>query len=113
MNPPAENNIEEDDPKAPLRLGVFIAGILILTIAILVTGDVLSGFFIGMFSLTSLLFITRLCTWKEIMTIAIEGEARIIQMPLISFFVYMFKDIITTLQVPEYIISVSEGFLSP
>ena len=113
LNPPVENTIEEDDPKAPLRLGVFIAGILILTIAILVTGDVLSGFFIGMFSLTALLFITRLCTWKEIMTIAIEGEARIIQMPLISFFVYMFKDIITTLQVPEYIISVSEGFLSP
>ena len=34
-------------------------------------------------------------------------------MPLISFFVYMFKDIVTTLQVPEYVISISESFLSP
>ncbi|MDD2503100.1 MAG: Na+/H+ antiporter NhaC family protein [Eubacteriales bacterium] len=113
LNPPAKKETEERDPKAPIRLGVFVAGILILTLSIIITGDVLTGFFIGVFSMTALLFITRICTWKEIMTAAIEGEARIIQMPLISFFVYMFKDIITTLQVPEYVISVSESFLSP
>jgi len=113
LNPPVEVEKEEKDPKAPLRLGVFILGIIILTISIIKTGDVLSGFFIGVFSMTALLFITRLCTWKQIMASAIEGEARIIQMPLISFFVYMFKDIITTLQLPEYVISISESFLSP
>nr|WP_272490586.1 Na+/H+ antiporter NhaC family protein [Hominibacterium faecale] len=113
LNPEEKVNEEEKDPKAPVRLVVFIAGIAILTASILVTGDVLSGFFIGVFSMCALLFITRLCTWKEIMTAAIEGEARIIQMPLISFFVYMFKDIVTTLQVPEYIISICESFLSP
>lgn len=113
LNPPMKEETEEKDPKAPIRLGVFIVGILILTISIVVIGDVLSGFFVGVFSMTALLFITRLCTWKEIMQAAIEGEARIIQMPLISFFVYMFKDIVTTLQVPEYVISISESFLSP
>jgi Na+/H+ antiporter NhaC len=113
FNPPVEVEKEEDDPKDPIRLGVFIVGIIILTVSITMTGDVLSGFFIGVFSMTVLLFITRLCTWKQIMTAAIEGEARIIQMPLISFFVYMFKDIITTIQLPEYVISISESFLSP
>ncbi len=113
LNPPVQADKEEKDPKAPLRLGVFILGIIILTVSIIKTGDVLSGFFIGVFSMTALLFITRLCTWKQIMTAAIEGESRIIQMPLISFFVYMFKDIITTLQLPEYVISISESFLSP
>ena len=63
--------------------------------------------------MTAILFIFRLCTWREIMEAAIDGEARIIQMPLISFFVYMFKDVITTLQMPEYVISVSESVLSP
>ena len=113
LNPPAKEETETNDPRAPIRLGVFIAGILILTLSIIITGDVLTGFFIGVFSMTALLFITRICTWNEIMNAAIEGEARIIQMPLISFFVYMFKDIITTLQVPEYVISISESFLSP
>ena len=113
LNPEVEYNEEAADPKAPLRLGVFIAGIIILTVSIIVTGDVLSGFIIGVLSITVMLFVTRLCTWGEIMQYAIEGEARIIQMPLISFFVYMFKDIVTTLQVPEYVISISESFLSP
>ncbi|HZK01411.1 MAG TPA: Na+/H+ antiporter NhaC family protein [Anaerovoracaceae bacterium] len=113
LNPPIHEETEVVDPKAPLRLSVFIIGILILTFSIVLTGDVLTGFFVGVFSMTALLFITRICTWEEIMTAAIEGEARIIQMPLISFFVYMFKDIITTLQVPEYVISVTESFLSP
>lgn len=113
LNPEIKAGTEEQDAKAPIRLGVFIAGIVILTVSIMVTGDVLSGFFIGIFSMVGLLFVTRLCTWKEIMAAAIEGEARIIQMPLISFFVYMFKDIVTTLKVPEYVISICEGFLSP
>ena len=113
LNPEVEYNEEEIDPKAKLRLGVFILGIIILTVSIITTGDVLSGFFIGVISMTVLLFVTRLCTWGEIMQHAIDGEARIIQMPLISFFVYMFKDIVTTLQVPEYVISISESFLSP
>lgn len=113
LNPEIKEDTEENDPKAWLRLGVFVAGIVILTVSIILIGDVLSGFFIGVFSMTALLFITRLCTWKELMEAAIGGEARIIQMPLISFFVYMFKDVITTLQVPEYIISICESFLSP
>lgn len=113
LNPPSEYNEEEEDPKAPIRLCVFLAGIVILTLSIILIGDVLTGFFIGIFSMTAMLFITRLCKWSKIMEIAIEGEARIIQMPLISFFVYMFKDIITTLQVPEYVISVCEDILSP
>lgn len=113
LNPPIKEEVETVDERAHLKLGVFIAGILILTVSIVLTGDVLTGFFIGVFSMTALIFITRICTWGEIMTAAIEGEARIIQMPLISFFVYMFKDIITTLQVPEYVISISESFLSP
>ena len=113
LNPETEEIEMEKDPKAALKLGVFIAGIIILTVSIILLGDVLSGFFVGILSMTALLFITRLCTWKQIMEAAISGEARIIQMPLISFFVYMFKDIITTLQVPEYIISVCESFLSP
>lgn len=113
LNPPTEYADAEDDPKAPLRLGIFIAGIVILTVSIITTGDVLTGFFIGVFAMTAMLFITRLCSWREIMDIAIDGEARIIQMPLISFFVYMFKDIVTTLQVPEYVISVCENILTP
>ena len=114
LNPPYEIKDDElDDPKAKLRLGTFLAGIVILAVSIIKTGDVLCGFFIGIFSMTAILFIFRLCTWRQIMEAAIEGEARIIQMPLISFFVYMFKDVITTLQMPEYVISVSESVLSP
>lgn len=113
LNPETKEEEDGPDSKAAIRLGVFVAGIVILTVSIILIGDVLSGFFIGIFSMTAMLFITRLCTWRDIMEAAINGEARIIQMPLISFFVYMFKDIITTLQVPEYIISVCESFLSP
>lgn len=113
FNPPYEYKEEDDDPKAPLRLVVFILGIIILTVSIITIGDVLSGFFVGVFAMTIILFVTRLCGWREIMQIAIEGEARIIQMPLISFFVYMFKFIITDLQMPEYVISISESLISP
>jgi len=114
LNPPYEIREDEaEDPKAKLRLGTFIAGIVILAVSIIKTGDVMCGFFIGIFSMVAMLFVFRLCTWHEIMQAALDGEARIISMPLISFFVYMFKDIITTLQMPEYVISISESLISP
>jgi len=110
LNPPVE--VDEDAPVDKVSLITFLFGIVLVTVVILITMDVLVGFLITAFVMPFVLIISKKANWKQAMEACITGASNNVEMALISFFIYYFKDIVTTLQVPEYVIEVMGGIIS-
>lgn len=110
LNPPI--NYDENDPTIDkLGLGIFIFGIALLTVVTLKT-EVLYGFLVCFLVLPVVLFFAKKASWKDLMETAMQGARNTAEMVVICFFVYFFKNVITELQLPQYVIETCGPFLS-
>lgn len=110
LNPAIE--IDENASIDKVGLVTFLAGIVLLTVSVLITGDALTGFLITALVLPFVLLFTKRASWKRIMEVCVTGASNNVEMALISFFIYFFKDIMTTLGLSEYVIDVFGPLLS-
>lgn len=110
LNPPVEHNrnVDSVDKKG---LGILIFGIMLLT-AVTIASEVLYGFIVCLMVLPVVLLLVKKATWKELMETSMQGVRNTAEMVVICFFVYFFKNVITELQLPQYVIETCGPFLS-
>ena len=106
------NNIEEKIDKIPLRLLCFFGTIILLTICV-IKFELLIGLMVASVALVVVSFITRISNWNKLMSAAFSGIQNILPMLIILFCAYMFRNAVTDMGLPDYIISVAKPYLTP
>lgn len=110
LNPPIEYD-EDDSNIDKLGLGIFIFGIALLT-GVTILSDVLYGMLVCCLTLPIVLFFSKKASWKDLMDTALQGVRNTVEMIVICFFVYFFRNVIIELQLPEWVIETCSPFLS-
>ena len=103
----------EYEGKGPLRLFCFLGTLALLITVVFVSGDLLTGFIIGLIALNIVAVITRLSTWDAMMKAEFRGAQGMLPMALILFFVYVFKNAVIALGLPEFVMEVTGSLLTP
>ncbi len=121
FNKPVEEEIAslEADAQKPMekdawiRLGIFVITILVLTIGVIITKDAVFILSICLPLLFILSMITRIATWKTLTDAAMSGLGNALPVLIIIFCAYMTRDSLVAMGLPEWVVSVTEPYISP
>ncbi len=109
LNPPMQ--VEKDGKVDKLGLGILIFGLVEITVITIKT-EVFVGFLVTMLTLPILMLVTKKANWKTLMETCMQGVRNNVEMYVICFFVYMFKFIVTDMELPQYVIETCGPYLS-
>ncbi len=109
-----ENGVgAESSGRTAFKICCFIGSIIVLTVSVFMYSDLLYGLIIADGVLIAVSFVAKLAKWNDMLDSIISGVLSLYPLMIIVFCAYLMRDAVTTLGMPDYIISIVEPFVIP
>ena len=96
-----------------LKICCFVGSIIVLTISVFIYSDLLYGLIIADGVLIAVSFVAKLVKRNDMLDSIVSGVTSLYPLMIIVFCAYLMRDAVTTLGMPDYIISIVEPFVIP